>query len=137
MYNRPNSKISALSTKEVEEEDMIDEERYRDLPPGDGSEIFDTPKVVEKEEPEPIQEAEMTQSKGNEYGRVHFSFSDPQPKPEVITPVPEEIAKFAAGWLTDLPPGSMLPRTYKQHQVDPPAAQSQLHDICDACWVHV
>eukprot|EP00960_Hanusia_phi_P070453 767312-Hanusia_phi.AAC.3 len=120
MFSKTGSRMSALSTKEMEEEKMIDEERYRDLPPGDGSEIFDAPKAVEQEEPEPSRETDRNDSKGNEYGRVHFSFSEPLPKHEVAPPappVPEEIAKFAAGWLTDLPPGSMLPRTYKQHQV--------------------
>ena len=55
----------------------------------------------------------------NQFGAVHYSFGGQAlAKNQPQRSTPPEIVAFANGWLTELPPGSALPQTFKQHQVN-------------------
>ena len=90
---------------------MLDAERYGDLPP-DYTENTDGSTQDHSGDPE--HEDVASSAPANQFGAVHFSFGGQQSTQKTTPP---EIAAFARGWLTELPYGSALPQTFKQHQV--------------------
>ena len=91
---------------------MLDTERYGDLPP----ESSESAAVLDQDHGSEAEHENVALSTpANQFGAVHFSFGGQQPTQQKTTP--PEIAAFANGWLTELPPGSALPQTIKQHQV--------------------
>ena len=85
---------------------MLDAERYSDLPP-EGEEAA-APQEYDGEAEE-VDGSRATPS--NQFGAVHFSFGGQgASQPAQQQPIPPEIVAFATGWLTELAPGSALPK---------------------------
>ena len=103
-------KAAASVTVDDAEERTLDAERYADLPPESG----DVAATNDQEHGGESEDAAASATPTKQFGAVHFSFGGQQ-APQRATP--PEIVAFANGWLTELPQGSALPQTFKQHQV--------------------
>ena len=97
------------------EEQKLDAERYADLP--ESTEDDSSTPHANNDEDLDDSDSARAPAASIPFGAVHFSFGGQPAAQPAQRPTPPEIVAFAAGWLTELAPGSALPQAFKQHQV--------------------